>query len=135
MQRRESLIFNTIIAVFLTFLAFPQITFCFRISSTFQSYPHSYGDKFNLFSKLTAKDSVELSHLNSRKVFLTGQVDDELAHKITTQLIHLHNLNSSEPIKLYINSPGGSVTAGKSHVLNQSFLVNLKLIQDWPSTI
>lgn len=45
-------------------------------------------------------------------VTLFGEIDDELAYTITTQLLYLDTVESDDPIKLYINSPGGSVSAG-----------------------
>ena len=51
--------------------------------------------------------------LNHRIVFLTGEIDDNVASLITGQLLYLDSLNSSD-ISLYINRPGGSVRAGLS---------------------
>ena len=50
--------------------------------------------------------------LKDRIVFLSGQVEDELANAIVAQLLFLEMDNPSADISLYINSPGGSVTAG-----------------------
>jgi len=50
--------------------------------------------------------------LQDRIVVLGAQVDDELANYITAQLLFLEGQDSERPIWLYINSPGGSVTAG-----------------------
>lgn len=49
--------------------------------------------------------------LEDRIIFLTGEVNDGMAELITAQLLYLDSLNQ-EPISIYINSPGGSVTAG-----------------------
>jgi len=50
--------------------------------------------------------------LQDRIVVLGTQVDDEISNYITAQLLYLGGQDSSRPIWLYINSPGGSVTAG-----------------------
>ncbi len=50
--------------------------------------------------------------LKERIVFLGGPITDVLANTIIAQLVFLDSQNSKEDIKLYINSPGGSVTAG-----------------------
>jgi len=50
--------------------------------------------------------------LKDRIVFLTGGIDDEIANLIVAQLLFLSNENPTADINLYINSPGGSVSAG-----------------------
>lgn len=50
--------------------------------------------------------------LKDRIIFLTGGVDDEVANLIVAQLLFLSNEDSEVDIHLYINSPGGSVSAG-----------------------
>ena len=50
--------------------------------------------------------------LQDRIIFLGTQVDDNVANVIIAQLLFLENQNPEKDIKLYINSPGGSVTAG-----------------------
>jgi len=59
---------------------------------------------FDIFSRL----------LNERIVFLNGGVDDHSANIIVAQLLHLESQDSEKDIHLYINSPGGAVTAGLS---------------------
>jgi ATP-dependent Clp protease protease subunit len=49
--------------------------------------------------------------LRDRIIFLGGGIDDHMANLIIAQLIFLENEDSKKEIKLYINSPGGSVTA------------------------
>jgi ATP-dependent Clp protease protease subunit len=49
--------------------------------------------------------------LKDRIIFLGGAIDDETANTIIAQLLFLAQQNEKEDIKLYINSPGGSVTA------------------------
>ncbi len=50
--------------------------------------------------------------LEDRIVFLQGPIDDYTANLIVAQLIFLESKNPDQDIHLYINSPGGSVTAG-----------------------
>ena len=57
---------------------------------------------FDIFSRL----------LRERIVFVTGQVEDQMAALITAQLLFLESENPKKDVYLYINSPGGVVTAG-----------------------
>lgn len=57
---------------------------------------------YDLFSKM----------LNDRIIFLQGQVSDGMANLIVSQLLFLESQNPNAPITMYVNSPGGSVTAG-----------------------
>jgi ATP-dependent Clp protease protease subunit len=57
---------------------------------------------FDIFSRL----------LRERIVFVTGQVEDTMASLIVAQLLFLESENPSKDISMYINSPGGVVTAG-----------------------
>lgn len=52
--------------------------------------------------------------LKERIVFLNGPVDDHSANLIVAQFLHLESEDSSKDINFYINSPGGTVTAGLS---------------------
>jgi ATP-dependent Clp protease protease subunit len=52
--------------------------------------------------------------LKDRIVFLVGPVEDQMANLIVAQLLFLESENPDKDIHLYINSPGGSVTAGMS---------------------
>lgn len=52
--------------------------------------------------------------LNDRIVMLTEEVNDVTASLVVAQLLHLEGQDPSKDISLYINSPGGSVTAGLS---------------------
>ena len=47
-------------------------------------------------------------------IFLVGQVEDHMANLIVAQMLFLESENPEKDIHLYINSPGGSVTAGLS---------------------
>lgn len=57
---------------------------------------------FDIFSRL----------LKDRIIFLTGVVEDNMAALITSQLLFLESENPKKEISMYINSPGGVVTAG-----------------------
>lgn len=59
---------------------------------------------FDIYSRL----------LRERIIFLTGQVEDHMASIIVAQLLFLESENPDKPISMYINSPGGVVTAGMS---------------------
>jgi len=52
--------------------------------------------------------------LKERVVFIVGSVEDHMANLIVAQLLYLESENPDKDIHLYINSPGGSVTAGLS---------------------
>lgn len=60
--------------------------------------------QWDLFSRL----------LNERVIFLVGGVEDAMAYNIVAQLLFLESENPDKDIHLYINSPGGVVTAGLS---------------------
>ena len=59
---------------------------------------------FDIYSRL----------LKERVIFMVGQVEDHMANLIVAQLLFLESENPDKDIHLYINSPGGSVTAGMS---------------------
>ncbi len=50
--------------------------------------------------------------LKERVVFIVGSIDDHVANVVVAQLLYLESDNPNKDIHLYINSPGGSVTAG-----------------------
>ena len=52
--------------------------------------------------------------LKDRVVFIVGGVDDQVANLVVAQLLYLESENADKDIHLYINSPGGTVTAGLS---------------------
>lgn len=63
----------------------------------------SFGERsYDIYSRL----------LQDRIVFLGGPIDDAVANTIIAQILFLDNQNSDKDIKVYVNSPGGSVTAG-----------------------
>lgn len=57
---------------------------------------------FDIYSRL----------LEDRVVFLSGEITDEVANLVVAQLIYLESKDPTKDISLYINSPGGSVSAG-----------------------
>ena len=56
---------------------------------------------FDLYSRL----------LKDRVVFLTGEIDDAVANLVVAQLLHLESEDAEKDIHLYVNSPGGEMTA------------------------
>ena len=57
---------------------------------------------YDIYSKL----------LEERIIFITGEINDALANTVVAQLLYLEAKDSTKDIDMYINSPGGSVTAG-----------------------
>lgn len=55
---------------------------------------------------------IQKKFLEERKIFLWGEVSDESARDITEKLFYLETDAPGKPISFYINTPGGSVTAG-----------------------
>ena len=60
--------------------------------------------------------------LNERIVFLGEQIDDNVANSVVAQLLHLESVDPDKDISLYINSPGGSVTAGLAILDTMNFI-------------
>ena len=52
--------------------------------------------------------------LKERVIFIVGPIDDHTANLVVAQLLYLESENPDKDISIYINSPGGSVTAGMS---------------------
>ncbi|RMH02937.1 MAG: ATP-dependent Clp protease proteolytic subunit [Planctomycetota bacterium] len=50
--------------------------------------------------------------LEDRIVFIGTEINDMVANVVVAQLLFLHKMNKSQDVQMYINSPGGSVTAG-----------------------
>lgn len=61
--------------------------------------------------KVKIQDAIDRKMIEERKVFLWGQVDDKSAKHVVDRLMYLDALETKD-ITLYINSPGGYVTAG-----------------------
>jgi ATP-dependent Clp protease protease subunit len=60
--------------------------------------------------------------LNERIIFLGGPIDDHVANLIIAQLLYLDHTDPKKDIYLYINSPGGSVTAGLAIIDTMNFI-------------
>lgn len=60
--------------------------------------------------------------LNERIIFLGGPIDDHVANLVIAQLLYLDHTDSKKDIHLYINSPGGSVTAGLAILDTMNFV-------------
>ncbi|AWL12581.1 Endopeptidase Clp [Saliniradius amylolyticus] len=60
--------------------------------------------------------------LKERVIFMVGQVEDHMANLIVAQMLYLESENPDKDIFLYINSPGGSVTAGMSIYDTMNFI-------------
>ena len=82
---------------------------------------------YDIFSRL----------LKERIIFLVGQINDHVASLATAQLLFLESENPKKDISIYINSPGGLVTAGLGiydtmQYINQKFpLFVLGRLQAW----
>ena len=55
---------------------------------------------------------IQESFLEQRKIFLWGEVSDKSARDITEKFLYLESIDPGKPITFYINTPGGSITAG-----------------------
>jgi len=60
--------------------------------------------------------------LNERIIFLGGPIDDGMANVIIAQLLHLAHTDPKKDISLYINSPGGAVSAGLAIMDTMNFI-------------
>ena len=60
--------------------------------------------------------------LNERIIFLGGPIDDHVANLVIAQLLYLDHIDPKKDIYLYINSPGGSVTAGLAMIDTMNFI-------------
>lgn len=58
------------------------------------------------------KSKIQESFLEERKIFLWGEVSDKSARDITEKLLYLESEEPGKKITFYINTPGGSITAG-----------------------
>jgi ATP-dependent Clp protease protease subunit len=62
--------------------------------------------------------------LKERVVFIVGPVEDQVANLVVAQLLYLESENPDKDIHLYINSPGGTVTAGLSIYDTMQFITS-----------
>lgn len=74
----------------------------------------------DIFVKKQASDYLKMdiasNLLEDRKIFVTGSVSTEMSDSVNSQLLYLEKIDSSAPITLMIDSPGGSCSAGNSIV-------------------
>lgn len=73
---------------------------------------HSKEYAYDIFSRL----------LEDRIIMLCGEINDEVASSIVSQLLYLESLDASSDIYMYINSPGGSVSAGMAIYDTMNFI-------------
>jgi ATP-dependent Clp protease protease subunit len=89
-----------------------------HLHSTTSAFPGSGAEPLRIIESrapgagMTLNDSVYDRLLRERIIFLGQPVDDTIANQICAQLLLLSAEDNSRDINLYINSPGGSVTAG-----------------------
>ena len=69
-------------------------------------------------------DQIYARLLQNRIIFLTGEVRDEMANMVCAQLLRLSAEDPKADIHLYINSPGGSVTAGMAVYDTMQYIKN-----------
>ena len=76
---------------------------------------HARGERaYDIYSRL----------LKERVLFIVGPVEDHMANLVVAQLLYLESENPDKDIHLYINSPGGSVTAGLSIYDTMQFITS-----------
>lgn len=63
-------------------------------------------------NKDVVSSTISRAFLTERKIFLWGTVNDELCSRVTAQLLYFESTNPGKEITLYLNTPGGSITAG-----------------------
>lgn len=73
---------------------------------------HSGERAFDIYSRL----------LKERIIFVAGEIRDDMANTIVAQLLHLEQESSDKDITLYVNSPGGSVSAGMAIIDTMHFI-------------
>ena len=72
---------------------------------------NNYERAYDIYSRL----------LKDRIIILSGEINDDVANTVVAQLLYLDSLNNTD-ISLYINSPGGSVTAGMAILDTMNFI-------------
>ena len=75
-------------------------------------HPSSLANKADDESKDSVREIVQRRFLEDRKIFLWGEVSDKSAWDVTERLLYLEANAPGEEIIFYLNSPGGSITAG-----------------------
>ena len=80
----------------------PQEPHNFHLIPTVIEKSHAGERAYDIYSRL----------LKERIIFLGSPIDDDVANTVIAQLLFLDSVSQEKDIKIYINSPGGSVTAG-----------------------
>lgn len=62
--------------------------------------------------KDVVSNTISRAFLEGRKIFLWGTVNDQICSRVTAQLLYFESINPGKEITLYLNTPGGSITAG-----------------------
>lgn len=75
-------------------------------------HPSSLAQKAEDDNKDSVREIVQRRFLENRRVFLWGEVSDKSARDVTEKLLYLEASAPGEEIIFYLNSPGGSITAG-----------------------
>ena len=89
----------------------PNIDNCYLVPTVIEQ--SGRGERaFDIYSRL----------LKERIIFLVGPVNDDTANLVVAQMLFLESENPDKDISLYINSPGGSVTAGMSIYDTMNFI-------------
>jgi ATP-dependent Clp protease protease subunit len=78
----------------------------------FRPYANEEANEAEEARKLPLSEMMRRRFLNERKIFFWGEVSDESARLATEQLLYLEAMDPGKEITLYLNSPGGSITAG-----------------------
>jgi ATP-dependent Clp protease protease subunit len=77
--------------------------------------PHANDDQNELdesYKKLPLTEMMRRKFIKERKIFFWGEVNDDSARAATEQLLYLEAADPGKEITFYLNSPGGSITAG-----------------------
>ena len=75
-------------------------------------HPSSLANQADDETKDSVREIVQRRFLEDRKIFLWGEVSDKSARDVTERLLYLEANAPGEEITFYLNSPGGSITAG-----------------------
>ena len=78
---------------------------------------------------------IQKKFLKERKIFLWGGIDDKSAKDITEKLLYLELSDPGKPIDFFMNTPGGSITAGMSiyDTMGQSSIISKFSCADSPA--
>lgn len=88
------------------------IYFWYMLIPTVIEKSHDGERAYDIYSRL----------LKERIVFVAGEIEDHMANTIVAQLLHLEQESNEKDITLYINSPGGSVSAGMAIIDTMNFI-------------